>query len=382
MHAREYERQASGIELTQVGREGGCAGRIVGRVEQDLAAICQPAQVEPPWPRGSGERRSDGIGRHRNLLRVQQLEYPDGDQRIANLMRPPQANRDIPIIARRRAKGDGVGQPSGDRDTVGRANQRSAAILGDACDRSECLRLELPDDHRDARLDDAGLFPCDLCERRPEVLLMIVRDRCDGRRHRLNHICRIEAAAEADLQYRRVDAGAAKELERDGGRHFEERRVRLQHAFSQQFFDRRLNVGDGGHHPVCRDRPAFNHESFSQIDEVRRRVARRSVTGGAQPGVDHRRDRALAVRAGNVNRSERPLGMPEAADDREHVLEAELDAELSEAEEVRKRVGHRDATRDAARHYCRGYQARPMRPPPTAPSPPRRLGQVRCASRP
>ena len=98
---------------------------------------------------------------------------------------------------------------------------------------------------------------------------MVVRDRCDGRRHRLNHICGIEAAAEADLQHRRVDAAAAKELERDGGRHFEKRRVRLQHAFSQQRFDRRPHVGDGGLHLVHGHRPAVNHESFSQIDEVR-----------------------------------------------------------------------------------------------------------------
>ena len=49
---------------------------------------------------------------------------------------------------------------------------------------------------------------------------------------------RIEPAAQADLEHRDVDAGAAEQLERDGGRHFEERRVRLQHALGQQLLDR------------------------------------------------------------------------------------------------------------------------------------------------
>src|SRR5689334_11691920 len=65
------------------------------------------------------------------------------------------------------------------------------------------------------------------------------------------------------------------------------------------------------------------------------------MAGGAQPGVDHRRHRSLAVGAGDVDRSKTPLGMAEPGDDRQHVVETELDPELPEAEEVGERIGHR-----------------------------------------
>jgi len=54
---------------------------------------------------------------------------------------------------------------------------------------------------------------------------------------------------------------------------------------------------------------------------------------GAQRGVDHRRHRALAVGAGDVDRAERAFGMAERRDDGGDVLEAELDAELLEREQ-------------------------------------------------
>ena len=135
---------------------------------------------------------------------------------------------------------------------------------------------------------------------------MIERDRRDRRRDRRRSTFVASSrpprptSSTADL-----DAGAAEQLERDRRRHLEERRLRLQHAFAQQLLDRGLDVGDGGDHRVCRDRPAVDDEPLGQIDEVRRRVARRPVAGRAQPGVDHRRDRALAVGAGDVDRSER-----------------------------------------------------------------------------
>ena len=79
----------------------------------------------------------------------------------------------------------------------------------------------------------------------------------------------IEPAAEADLENRRFDAGAAKELERDSGRHFEKRGMRLQHPLGEQLLDHRPHVRDGGDHLVCRDRTPVDHEAFGQVDEVR-----------------------------------------------------------------------------------------------------------------
>jgi hypothetical protein len=74
-------------------------GRIVSCIEQDLATIPQPAQIEPSWPRWSSECRADGVHRHRNSLRVEQFEHPHGDDRIADLMSSSQSDRDVLIIA-------------------------------------------------------------------------------------------------------------------------------------------------------------------------------------------------------------------------------------------------------------------------------------------
>ena len=59
---------------------------------------------------------------------------------------------------------------------------------------------------------------------------MIEADRRNGARRRRHHVGRIESAAEANLYYRNRDAGASEQLERDGGRRFEERRMHRQIA--------------------------------------------------------------------------------------------------------------------------------------------------------
>ena len=58
------------------------------------------------------------------------------------------------------------------------------------------------------------------------------------------------------------------------------------------------------------------------------------MTRRPQRGVDHRRHRALAVGARDVDRAERALGMTEPVDERGDVVEAELDPELFEAEKI------------------------------------------------
>ena len=52
-------------------------------------------------------------------------------------------------------------------------------------------------------------------------------------------------------------------------------------------------------------------EPFGEIHEVRRGVAGRAEARGDERGMNHRRDRTLAVGAGDVERRKRPLGMPE-----------------------------------------------------------------------
>ena len=85
---------------------------------------------------------------------------------------------------------------------------------------------------------------------------------------------------------------------------------------------------------------AVDHEALGKVDEMRGRVARRSVACGAERRVDHRGDRAFAVGAGDVHGAERALGMVESGDDGGDVVEAELDPELFEREQPGQRIVH------------------------------------------
>jgi hypothetical protein len=78
------------------------------------------------------------------------------------------------------------------------------------------------------------------------------------------------------------------------------------------------------------DRTIVDDESLGEIAQVRRRVPTRPDSGGAQRRVGHRRDRSLSIRAGNVQRTKRTLGMAERLAESRDVVEAQLDAEVRE----------------------------------------------------
>ena len=82
------------------------------------------------------------------------------------------------------------------------------------------------------------------------------------------------------------------------------------------------------------DRTIVDDESLGEIAQVRRRVPTRPDPGGAQRGVGHGRDRSLSIRAGNVQRTKRTLGMAERLAESRDVVEAQLDAEGLEREET------------------------------------------------
>ena len=83
---------------------------------------------------------------------------------------------------------------------------------------------------------------------------------------------------------------------------------------------------------VNRRRP--DDEPLGQIDKVWGDVSAGVHAGGDQRGVDHRGDGALAVRAGDVERRERPFGMPQRGAQPGDVVEPELDPERVEREEA------------------------------------------------
>ena len=59
--------------VIEIGRERGGAGRVVRGVEQQLAAVGQPARFEPSRPLRIGEPGGDAMSRDANAVRVEHL---------------------------------------------------------------------------------------------------------------------------------------------------------------------------------------------------------------------------------------------------------------------------------------------------------------------
>ena len=167
---------------------------------------------------------------------------------------------------------------------------------------------------------------------------MIERDRGDRRHRGRDDVGRIQPPAEPDFQDRDVHLRAPKQLECHRRRHFEERRLHVERAVTSQRVDDVTNVGDGLRQRGGPDRPAVDDESFVEIDQMRRRVPRRSMARGAQRRVHHGRHRSFPVGAGDVDRAIRAIRAAEPLDDRGDVVETELDSELFETEQISERI--------------------------------------------
>ena len=293
---------------SEVGRERGGAGRVVRGVEQQLAAVGQPpdARAGPATTRSRQAGRDRARAARRCPARSSMLEQrarrrprcrSDGRRARADACTSPCANR------RRRRSGT---------DRRGAARARGAALARDRA--STRLRIA-------ASPTTTGTPGLMMPAFSPAIVASVVPRYCwwskaieviavDGRR--CHDVGGVEPAAEADLEHRDVDAGAAEQLEGDRGRDFEERRLRLaaRRRRSRPSIAR-AHVGDRRDQRVARStgRPSID-EPLGEIDQVRRGVARRAVAGGAQRRVDHRRDRALAVGAGDVDRRNARSGWP------------------------------------------------------------------------
>ena len=190
----------------QVGRERGGAGRVVRGVEQQLAAVrAAAARSSRPGHCGSrqaGGDRAEPARRCRARRACSSRRTRDRGVAIADGA-PREADRVMRVERIARARRGSIGGAAARR----RRSDRSAAAR---------VRIAaVADDHRHARLDDAGLLDRDLAQRRAEVLLVIEGDRRDrGRPPGRHDVGGVEPAAEADFEHRHLDAGAAEQLER------------------------------------------------------------------------------------------------------------------------------------------------------------------------
>ena len=184
------------------------------------------------------------------------------------------------------------------------------------------------DDDGSLAFDDAGLFGSDGFNAGAQPRFMIEIDGRDHAHDGRDRVGGVEPAAEPDFDDGDFDLRTPEQLERHRRGDLEEGRLHLEAAVGAQAFDGVAQVRDGGEERVPLHGPAVDDEPLRKVDQMRRGVPRRPMSGGAQRGVHHRRDRALAVGAGDVHRSEAALGVAEPGDERGNVAEAEFDAEL------------------------------------------------------
>ncbi len=166
------------------------------------------------------------------------------------------------------------------------------------------------DDDVHARLDDACLLEGDRLDRIAQVLLVVQPDRRDCADRRCEDVGGVVTSPHTHLDHRDLDVGATKKLEGDGRCRFKERRVDRQLARGPQSVRALEHVACDESQGVLVDRLRTDDEALSKVGQVRGRVAGRAEARGGEGGVNHRRDRAFAIGAGNVNRHERTFGMP------------------------------------------------------------------------
>ena len=246
----------------------------MGGIEQRLTPSRHDNPLEPSRPTGRAEAACDRLRRHLHSGTIQLFEDPDRDHRIAHLMGAFQRELDLAVVVPRSLQRDPLrpvrcrSHPTS-RRPIGGPDEPGAALGRDALDDRSGARVELADNDRNARLDDACLFECDLRQGRPQVQLMIERNRRDGGHCGRHDVGCIESPSQPHLAHRDVYLSSTKELECDGGRGFKERRGRIQNAPSEQPVNGFPKRADRRHQVCLFDAASLDDESFGQIHQVR-----------------------------------------------------------------------------------------------------------------
>ena len=205
--------------------------------------------------------------------------------------------------------------------------RRMVALGGLHQNRHDPLLMRLrPDDGGAVRLYDTGLLGGDLLDGVAKPLHMIHVDRADDGRVRVQHVRRVPQAAHADLDDGNVDRRVG-ELP-DG-----HRRQHLEEAHRGAAGLGHLRVDDGDqildliphvHEIVIAQLLPVDGDALVDTFQVRRRIQ-----AGAQPirpaeGLGHAGGRPLAVRAGDVDHTERVLRMAEHVEHEVHPVQIQI----------------------------------------------------------
>ncbi len=187
-------------------------------------------------------------------------------------------------------------------------------------------------DRKSAGAENPGLLAPDVLARWAQIVDVIDRDRGDDGDVGIDHIDRIEPAAEADFEHQHVDSRAREQPER-GERAELEIRERRFHA-------RSLDRGERFQERIVARLRSIDAHALVVAQEMRRRIEPDAVAARAQHGFEERAGRSLAVGAadGEYRACRRDV---EAVIHRADAVEPHRDRLGMQRAEIREPLGQR-----------------------------------------
>ena len=175
-----------------------------------------------------------------------------------------------------------------------------------------------------AALEDAGLLIGDLLERVAEKLGVVDRDAGDdGGERMIDHIGRVQPAAEADFQQQHIGRMAREQQQADRGGDLEHGDGRAGIG-ALAFLQRRAELLVGHQHAFARLAQA---EALVEAHQMRRGIDVHALAGRFQDRAQEGDGGALAVGAGDMDhRRQLALGMIERGEQPLDAIERQIDA--------------------------------------------------------
>jgi hypothetical protein len=198
-------------------------------------------------------------------------------------------------------------------------------------------RRLLGHDTRHAALHDAGLLESDLLHRVAQLVRVIHGDGRDDRECGcVDHVGRIETAAEPDLEKHHIGRRFRKSEERRRRRDLEKRdrrtRIDFRDALEQM---RQPSIGNGLRASVC----IGDGDALVEAHEVRRRIDMYAACRSLENGFQEGNGRAFAVGARHMDDGgEFPFRMAKLVEKPLETLERQIDKQRMEASQIAQNV--------------------------------------------
>ncbi len=204
---------------------------------------------------------------------------------------------------------------------TGNELNRRVAFGGSNAKHLFCFHFLPGRNNRNFSLNDSRFFAGDFFQRFAEPGLMIEIDRSDYGNNRLQRIGGIESPAHTGLEHDDLAILLSEVQQSQRGSDFEKRRIGI------PIRDSVANFCEPAGHAFFRNHLAVHANAFAKRDKVRGGEETGAVTLCATDGIDHRADRAFAVRASNMNDARVSLRKSQCAQQFLDVLQSQLDPE-------------------------------------------------------